>query len=410
MQKHRLLTIFAVVFIDLLGFGLILPLLPYYAETFDASETVIGLLVAAYAAAQFIGAPILGRLSDRYGRRPLLLVSIFGTFVGFLILGAANTLWMLFISRVLDGLTGGNISIARAYITDITGEKDRAKGMGVIGAAFGLGFIIGPAVGGFLSSGERYALPAFMAAGLAGLNLLAVYRWLPETLDEPRRRALAAQERPSFSVRALRETFERPQVGPLLQIGFVFGLVFATFEGVFSLYSEKHLGLKSEQTGYLLAYVGVLVTVVQGAAIGRITARFRENQLILSGSILMAISLVGWAYAPSVEAVMVVLIPLSLSIGVLNTVTQSVLTKLVHPDEVGGILGLSTALSSLTRAIGPASGGALFDVLGTWAPGLFGAGLMVWVVFFAWKRLIRREDALLPPREGDAAVRLDAKV
>jgi DHA1 family tetracycline resistance protein-like MFS transporter len=187
MQKHPLLTIFIVVFIDLLGFGLILPLLPYYAETFDASSTVVGLLVASYSAAQLVGAPLLGRLSDRLGRRPILLVSILGTGLGFVLLGIANTLWLLFASRLLDGLTGGNVSVARAYITDVTDEENRARGMGLIGAAFGLGFVIGPAMGGLLSTGERYALPAFVAAGLSLFNLLAVYVWLPESLDAGRR-------------------------------------------------------------------------------------------------------------------------------------------------------------------------------------------------------------------------------
>ena len=151
MNNNRLLIIFVIVFVDLLGFSLILPLLPYYAATFGADAFVTGLLVASYAVAQFIGAPILGRLSDRFGRRPILLVSILGTFIGFLLLGVAGALWMLFVSRVIDGLTGGNISVAQAYITDVTNQKNRAKGLGMIGAAFGLGFIIGPAVGGALS-------------------------------------------------------------------------------------------------------------------------------------------------------------------------------------------------------------------------------------------------------------------
>ena len=175
MRTARLSTIFAIVFVDLLGFSLILPLVPYYAKVFNASDTLIGFLVASYAAAQLIGAPVLGRLSDRYGRRPVLLVSILGTAIGFIILGFANSLWVLFASRILDGATGGNISVAQAYITDITDRKNRAKGLGLIGAAFGLGFIIGPAVGGLLSTvGEtlsiaiagvpinwQFALPAF---------------------------------------------------------------------------------------------------------------------------------------------------------------------------------------------------------------------------------------------------------
>src|SRR5512135_3678920 len=151
MRRSRLTSVFIIVFIDLLGFSLILPLLPYYAETFGANPTLVGLLVGSYAAAQLVGAPILGRLSDRYGRRPILLLSVLGTFIGFLLLGFARSLWVLFASRILDGLTGGNLSIAQAYISDVTDAKSRARGLGMVGAAFGLGFIIGPAVGGILS-------------------------------------------------------------------------------------------------------------------------------------------------------------------------------------------------------------------------------------------------------------------
>ncbi len=199
MQRSRLMTIFLIVMIDLLGFGLILPLLPFYAETYAATPLLVGLLTASYAAAQLIGAPLLGRLSDRYGRRPVLLVSIFGTLLGFLLLGVADPLGralaagagpdvtntviltLLFISRVVDGLTGGNLTVAQAYITDVTDAQNRARGLGLIGAAFGLGFIFGPAAGGLLS-GWGYAVPAFAAAALSALNLAAVAVFLPESL------------------------------------------------------------------------------------------------------------------------------------------------------------------------------------------------------------------------------------
>ena len=182
LGKSRLATIFVIVFVDLLGFGLILPLLPFYAQKYGASALIVGLLASVYALAQLIGAPVLGRLSDRYGRRPILLVSIFGTFIGFLLLGLAEPLGslitgnsalqdevvigILFLSRIIDGLTGGNISVAQAYITDVTDEKNRAKGLGLIGAAFGMGFILGPAIGGLLSS-WGYPVPAFAAALLS---------------------------------------------------------------------------------------------------------------------------------------------------------------------------------------------------------------------------------------------------
>lgn len=404
MQKRRLLTIFAIVLIDLVGFGLILPLLPFYAESFDASNTVVGLLVASYSAAQFVGAPILGRLSDRFGRRPVLLVSIAGTSLGFVLLGLANSLWMLFASRLLDGLTGGNISVARAYITDVTDEENRAKGMGLIGAAFGLGFVIGPALGGLLSTGGHYTLPAFVAAGMAAANVFAVYKWLPESLDPERRAAMRANNhRASLSLLTLRGALSRPGVGALLQISFVFGLTFATFEGVFSLYAQQHLELESNQTGYLLAYVGILVAFIQGAAIGRLTRRFREDRLIVSAAIILVPSLIGWAYAPTIAAVLLVLAPLSLSIGVLSATIHSELTKAVRQQEVGEILGLASALGSITRIIGPAAGGAMLDLLGTWAPGMFGALLMGWVILYGWRHLLQPANRAFPELEGTSS-------
>lgn len=393
MHKHRLLTIFAVVFVDLIGFGLILPLLPYYAETFNASSTVTGLLVASYAVAQLIGAPLLGRLSDRFGRRPVLLISIFGTFVGFVLLGTANSLAMLFASRIIDGLTGGNITVVRAYITDITDEQNRTKGMGLIGAAFGLGFIIGPALGGMLSAGEQYAIPGFAAAGLAALNFVSVLLWLPESLPAERRAKRVNSQRPAINLGTLKATFARPGVGPLLTVSFFYGLAFAMFEGVFSLHAQKHLLLESNETGYLLAYVGLLVAFVQGGAIGRLSARYTDQQLLLSGAAVMTISLAGWAYAATVPLSALMLTPLSLAIGVMSATVHSALTKTVHADDVGGILGLSAAIGSLTRAIGPAAGGVLLDVIGTPAPGVVGAVIMAVVVIYGTRTLTNRPAA-----------------
>jgi DHA1 family tetracycline resistance protein-like MFS transporter len=417
VDRKRLLTIFVIVFVDLLGFGLILPLLPFYADAYDATPFVVGLLAASYAAAQLVGAPVLGRLSDRYGRRPILLISIAGTAVGFLLLGLAEPLGraltagssvattnavilaLLFLSRILDGVTGGNISVAQAYITDVTDEENRARGLGLIGAAFGLGFIIGPAVGGALSAGEQYAVPAFVAAALAALNWFAVLFWLPESLTDEGKAELAKQPAQSIlSVRELEYALRRPRFGPLLNVRFFYGLAFATFTGVFALYAQYHLRLDSTETGYILAYVGLLSVLVQGVAIGRLAKRFPESRLIFGAVIVLAFSLLAWAFTPNVLLLLVVLAPLAFASGILNTVINSSITKSVYPEEVGGALGVSSSAESLTRVIGPAAGGFLLGTLGTWAPGVVGAAVMAWVVTYVWRRLIVNPDPPLPSR------------
>lgn len=381
MNRKLLFSILLVVFIDLLGFSLILPLLPYYAETFNASKFTTGLLIAVYALMQLIGAPILGRLSDRYGRRPILLISVFGTFVGFLLFGFATSLWMLFFARILDGLTGGNLSVAQAYISDVTDAKDRARGLGLIGAAFGLGFIIGPVTGGLLSQ-YGYNVPAFVAAGLSFLNLILIYAWLPESLTKEKRELIGGQKQPSVTLEALVTALKRPFTGSLLITRFFFSLAFSVFQTIFSLYALAKFNLSARDTGFVLTYVGLLSVFVQGFLLGRLTNRFREDHLITFAVALMAVSLLGWALVPSVFWLLVVLTPTAISGGILNTLLSSTLTKAVAPQEIGGILGLSASVESSTRIIAPILGGALLERVGTWSPGAFGAIVMVGVTVY----------------------------
>ena len=380
MNKKMLFSIILVVFIDLLGFSLILPLLPYYAETFQSSDFVVGLLVASYAAAQLIGAPLLGRLSDRYGRRPVLLASIFGTFLSFLLLGFARSLLVLFVARILDGVTGGNLSVAQAYIADVTDAKSRARGLGLIGAAFGLGFIIGPVVGGVLSK-FGFAVPAFAAGGLSLINLLLVALWLPESLTAEKRAAMPERQ-PRVNLGALLGALRREFVGPLLISRFFFALAFAVLQTIFSLYALNRFGLSAEQTGYILAYIGVLSVITQGFLVGVITRRVREDRLIFIALAVMTVGLTGWALAPSVLLLMVALLPIAMAGGLLNTILSSTLTKAVEPQEIGGILGLSTSMESLTRVISPTLGGLLLGAVGAWAPGAFSATLTLLVLIY----------------------------
>ena len=398
-DRKRLAAIFLVVFIDLFGFSLILPLLPFYAETFGASPTEIGLLVATYAAGQFVGAPILGRLSDRFGRRPVLLLSIFGSLAGFVMLAFAKTLLVLFLSRALDGLTGGNITVAQAYISDVTDEKNRARGLGLIGAAFGLGFILGPALGGMLSR-WGYGVPALFAAGISAVNLALVASWLPESLTRARRAALAATgaKRAPLNFGALQAALRRPYVGHLLQTRFFFALTFSTLQTIFALYGEHRFGFDSRSTGFVLAYVGVLAVLVQGFAIGFLTDHIKDGHLVTGATGLLAVSFLGWAFAPNVPFLLVVLAPIALAGGVLNTVVNSALSKSVSPAEIGGTLGLSAALESLSRVLAPSGGGWVLENLGTWAPGLICAGVLFWLTWFVFRNICCRERRLARER------------
>lgn len=404
MRNTRLFTIFLIVFVDLLGFSLILPQLPYYAESFGARQVIIGFLVASYAAAQLVGAPLLGRQSDRFGRRPVLLLSVAGTIIGFILLGLAPALGqflaptlgfqsanpliiaILFFSRILAGLTGGNITVAQAYIADVTDDQNRAKGLGLIGAAFGLGFIIGPAAGGILSQ-WGYSVPAYTAAGVAILNFIAIFFLLPESLTAERREEISQRKKLPFTIKALVEVLRRPKVGPLLHVRFFYGLGFATFQGIFSLYTQA-IGLSAQTTGYILAYVGMISVIVQGALIGQLTKRFRENWLIITGLWVMALALFAWGFTTQLWVLLVVILPLGLAGGVLNTVLQSAISKSVHRDEIGGILGIAGSLEAFTRVIAPSVGGLLLQSLGTWAPGVFSAVALGWAVTFAYRRII----------------------
>lgn len=400
-MNKRLFSVIFVVFIDLLGFSLILPLLPYYAEKYGATQLVTGLLVASYAAMQLLGAPILGRLSDRFGRRPVLLASVGGTFLGFLLLGFADPLGsalarsfdpksaslfvliILFISRMVDGLTGGNLSVAQAYISDVTTPQDRAKGLGLIGAAFGFGFIIGPATGGVLSQ-WGYAVPAFLAAALSFSNLLLIYFWLPESLTLEKR-AEMPEKRPAITLNALLHALQRPFSGSLLITRFFFGLAFAIFQTMFAAFALQKFQLSARDTGFVLTYVGVLSVFVQGFLIGRLTKQFREDLLISVSVLVMALSLLGWALAPNVIWLLVILTPTAISGGVLNTLLSSTLTKAVLPHEIGGILGFSASIESSTRIVAPILGGFLLGSVGAWAPGAFGAALLALLSIYVWR-------------------------
>jgi len=357
MKRSPLLVIFVTVFIDLLGFGIVIPVLPFYAEgtIFNATPRTVGFLFASYSVMQVIFSPVLGRLSDKYGRRPVLLISILGTSLGFLILGLANTLFLLFLWRIIDGISGGNISTAQAYIADITTPENRAKGMGLIGAAFGLGFIFGPALGGILSR-WGIGVPFFFAGGLAFANATLLYFTLPETVtkDHPARVSAARGRGWSQLVKA----FSQPRLAYVLTIYFLFIVAFSIMTTSFSLYTMFRFGYDAQHNGWLFAYVGLIAVIIQGGLIGRLVKRFGELALVIVGALFFAVSLFAVPYVgPHNGGVIALLIGggvFSLGNSLSAPALTSLASKSVGPAEQGSVLGVTQSVASLARAVGPA--------------------------------------------------------
>jgi DHA1 family tetracycline resistance protein-like MFS transporter len=309
--------------------------------------------------------------------------------VSFLILGAASALWMLFLGRLLDGLTGGNFTVAQSYITDITTAEDRARGLGLTGAAFGLGFIIGPAMGGLLSQ-WGYGVPAYVAAAVATINVLLVAFLLPESLSAERKAELAAAPRGGITAKRLLEALRRPLFGDALELRFFFGFAFATFQTMFSLWALKHLNLQPQAIGLLLAYVGILSVIVQLVLIGPLTKRFSEGLLLVVTLAVAGVFFFAWGVSPNVPVLLVVLTPLCFAISIQNTVSQSVLSKTVGPTEIGGAFGLSSAVQNVGSIAAPIIGGLIIGSLGTWAPGVLAGIMCLGLVPFAWNKFAKR--------------------
>jgi len=355
MKRSPLLVIFITVFIDLVGFGIVIPVLPFYAEgtKFGATPREVGLLFASYSVMQLIFAPVLGRLSDKYGRRPVLLISLLGTSFGFLILGFATTLWMLFLGRIIDGISGGNISTAQAYIADVTTKEDRAKGMGLIGAAFGLGFVFGPAIGGVLS---RWGInvPFLFAGTLAFANVILLYFTLPETVtpDHPARASAAGGRGWGELIAALKN----PRLGFVMTIYFLSIVAFSIMTAVFSLFMMFRLGYDAFHNGWVFAYVGIISAIIQGGLIGKLVKRFGEPALIIIGSLLFFASLFATPFIGPAAGLMGILLTGAVSsIGnALNAPSlSSMASKSAGAGEQGSVLGAMQSVASLARAVGP---------------------------------------------------------
>jgi DHA1 family tetracycline resistance protein-like MFS transporter len=363
MNRSPLFVIFVTVFIDLVGFGIVIPILPYYVESFGGTPFVLGLILTSYSVMQLIFSPILGRLSDRYGRRPVLFVSLIGTGIGFLIMGFATGLGMLFAGRILAGITGGNISTAQAYIADVTTPENRARGMGMFGAAFGLGFIFGPAIGGIMSRWGIH-VPVLFAGGLSLANAALLYFTLPETIT-PGHPARSTRRGWGYFFSHLKER----RLAIVVGVYFLFVVSFSIMTTTFTLYTIFRYQYDALHNGYLFAYIGVLAAVVQGGLIGRLVKRFGEAALVIAGALILAVALGVLPYVGRTEAgwhgglagLLVLLAFTSLGNSLATPSLSSLASKSVGPAEQGGVMGMTQSAASLARAVGPYLGGWLVN-------------------------------------------------
>jgi multidrug resistance protein len=377
-QKTRspLAVLFLTVFLDLLGFGMIIPILQLYGKSFHATDVQTGFLLSIYSIMQLIFSPVWGRLSDRAGRRPVLLLSIAGSCGSQLGFAFAPTYWWLVIARGFAGVCGANVTAAQAYVADVTDAKSRAAGMGLLGAAFGLGFVFGPAIGSLLAH-KSPQLPFLVAGCMAGANFLLAF----VILKEPRPREQRAQAR-TLTWAGLIRTVSTPRLATLMVLFFVVTFGFANLEGTFPLYLDRMFHYDTRRIGLLFAYIGVIMIVVQGGLVRRLVPRFGEKRLVIAGTLLMGLGFY-LQYTASTQTVLLIAIAIVAVGNGLNTPSlSSLISRSASGDDQGGVLGVSQAAGALARIAGPLFG-TWTMAFGTTMPYLTGAAAMLAACIFA---------------------------
>ncbi len=363
IDRRRLGVIFLTVLIDLIGFGIVLPILPYLAQSLGASGLGLGVLMGAYSATQFVSTAFLGRLSDRLGRRPILLLTMVINAAGYLLFAFAGTYPLLLAARLISGAASGNISVAQAYIADISAPAERSRAMGMIGAAFGLGFIIGPAVGGLAGHYWGHAAPGLVAAGLSLLNLGLAWRILRESLHEEHRSA-----KPLFDLGHIRSSFADRRLQALMLVWALAPFAFAGFSTVMPLHTGAQFGWHARELGFAFTIIGVVAAIVQGWAFGRLARRFGDRALLVAGAFGMAACLSVLGFMPSSPAVYLWTAVFALSNSLFGPAATGLVSIVADPSEQGSVLGAAQSLGALGRFAGPEVYGAVYDVSGTvWA-------------------------------------------
>jgi DHA1 family tetracycline resistance protein-like MFS transporter len=371
-----LVIIFLTVFIDLLGFGIIVPLLPFYAESYGASAFAVGLLGTVFSLMQFLVAPLCGRWSDRVGRRPVILYGLLASAVAYVALALADSLALVFAARILGGIAGGNIPTAQAYIADVTTPENRAKGMGLVGAAFGLGFIFGPAIGGILAR-FGHSTPMWFAAALCFGNFLAALVLLPESRHGVRDRV------PLSRLDLARRARRHPGLLLLLLVFFFVSTAFSGFEATFALFTERRFGFTAETIGYVFAFIGVLLATINGLLVGRVVPIVGERRIIPAALGILGVGLLLVPAAHTVPVLFAVCGTIAIGMGFNNPSLTSAVSRLSDPGEQGGMLGLAQSLAALGRIAGPALGGFLFDRGGLTMPYVSSASIMFCAMLLA---------------------------
>jgi len=384
LQLSPALVITLTIFIDITGFGMIIPLLPFYAATFQAGSTALGVLVASFAIMQFIFSPILGRVSDNVGRRPLLLLSILISTASFVLFALANSFPMLLLSRIIAGMAT-ETGVAQAYVADTTEEKDRVKGIGRLGAALGVGFIVGPAIGGFLSAYGFWA-PGLAAVALTSLNLLFVFLFLPE----PAKRRYSFVQSESKSgvsyARKLRAALTKPLIGPTLGISFTITLAFAAIPVIVPLLTISFFNFGSIEMSYVFVYIGIIQVILQGFLISRIVKGVGEQRLLAFGPLLMTVGMFLMPLLQNIAIFLASITMISLGVGMVDTVIPSFISKRTPADEQGGMLGVANSVSTIARVPGPLIGGSVFELWGLLAS-FFLSGTLLLIAFGAGCRV-----------------------
>ena len=387
-----MVVLFLVVVIDLIGFGIIIPLLPFFAEHYQASPFQVGLLMAVYSLTQFVAAPVWGRLSDRIGRRPVLLFSLAGAILAYLWLGVAEELWALFAARAVGGFMAGNISAAFAYVADITTRETRAKGMGMIGAAFALGFTIGPAIGGILAGSDPhnadFQSPAFAAAGLSAFALILGIFTLKESLSDEIKKRIAEKPK-EIQSKQFQIALKKPNIRLLLLLSFLAVFAFAGIEATFALWSRRQYGWGPEQNGYLFALIGFSGALLQGGLIGRMSKRFGEANLIVQGSIALTLGIGLIPFATELWMLIIVMLIAVYGFSVISPSLNSLISLETNEEDQGGMMGVARSATTLARVGGPAWAGTLFSVLGMNWPYFGGACIMAVVIVISLRILPR---------------------